>query len=795
MTELAAAQTAIAGADFAIKQGTGIINSLKRKYGYVKDMTQNYKKLLEEYRKLCLREEDIDIKLKRYEMEVDETEESKDWRGKVKRMIVEVEELKTEYVRHSRSRWFLYLMKLGRRIVKKTVDVVSLTNERVPNIMVRKAPAPHTSIPTNENIEFPSVEENVNKLLEYLRKEDIKTIGVRGPIGVGKSTIMNYLQQKIQVLEDFDTVILIKVGSEGAESYIQQELQKQLNIPEERSDEQKKKMIHDNLKNKKYLLLLDDVFSNIDLKKVGINYEHQGKVVIASRYKEVCWKLNEGIEVKRLSDTDAEDMFWDKVGKDLKKNRHIKTHAELIIKFCSGMPYLINLIGNYLREMTRAENVYRESIWRSTWDLLTSPRGEPKGDLETVYKYLKLETDRLKGNDKSCFLYLASFPSSHELLHDYIIECWRAQQFLKNFPKLGMARDHGCNLLLHFINHFLLEKETEAQYKMFEFYRRLAPSIARDDNNCVHESRILVTELGVDVNPTDGRWNQIVDSVVAEVAALTELTTLCFYFPTVNSFETYIHTSMSWNLNNEWRPERLRSFKIIVGQQQENCLTEFDAFRWSAEKRLRFSAGETFPDAILKILKEASSFELIAHTAENLSVFSAENLEGLEVCAIKDCPEMTSIIDGNGAAFQLLKKLHIDGLLKLEHIWKNSVIPELSLIQLTNLKVKGCHSLRVLFSENMVLRLNQLQQIQVEDCRVIEEITKDGSIVDSGAFPNLKELELINLPLLSNICNNADLTWNSLQLLKIDACVELTNFPFTFKGAEKLKSIYCTENP
>ncbi|KAJ0033979.1 hypothetical protein Pint_26107 [Pistacia integerrima] len=293
MTELAAAQTAIAGADFAIKQGTGIINSLKRKYGYVKDMTENYKKLLEEYRKLCLREEDIDIKLKRYEMEVDETEESKDWRGKVKRMIVEVEELKTQ-----------------------------------------KAPDPHSSVPTNEIIEFPSVEENVNKLLEYLRKEDIKTTGIRGPIGVGKS-------------------------SEGAERYTQQELQKQLNIPEERSDEQKKKMIHDNLKYKKY--------------------------------KQVCTGTNEEIEVKRLSDTDAQNMFWDRVGMDLKYNPHIKTQAELIIKFCSGMPYLIKLIGNYLSVMTREENVDCEAIWRSTCDLLTSPRGKPKGDLETVYKSLKFE--------------------------------------------------------------------------------------------------------------------------------------------------------------------------------------------------------------------------------------------------------------------------------------------------------------------------------------------------------------------------------------------------------------------
>ncbi|XP_044498227.1 disease resistance protein At4g27190-like isoform X2 [Mangifera indica] len=681
-------------------------------------------------------------------------------------------------------------------------------------------------------------------------------------------------------------------------------------------------------------------FANIDLEKVGINDEHKGKMVIASRYKQVFMGMNEVIEVKRLSDIDAQNMFWDRVGKELKDNPHIKREAELIIKFCSGMPYLIKLIGNYLTKMSPAEDVNLPAVWRNTWDELTSPTGEPKGDLETVYKSLKLEIDRLKTNDKSCFLYLASFPSTYELLHDNIIECWRAEQLLKDFEKLGVARDRGSSLLVYFLNHFLLEKGTkEAQYKMFEFYQRLASRFAKNDKNYIREPRILMMgdsfpdpspeecnfegtstlllqeiscfpqfpspvyellrllelykakiknlpssisslknlrgmylkycdqlrvlcdevgelqnleildirhtgiynlppvvgnlttlkclrvsfrnnvtnqvngwaremispkviarlhsleELGIDANPTDGRWDQIVGSIVTEVATLKELTTLCFYFPTVKSFKKFISESKSWNRKHEWKPERLRSFNIIVGQQQEDSLIEFDSSRWSAEKLLRFSSGEDFPDAILKVLKQAFSFELIAHKAANLSVFSADNLTGLQVCTIKNCPEMKSIIDGSDAAFQCLNKLYIDDLPKLEHIWKNPTVSSSRLTKLTNLKLKGCRSLRVLFSGTMVLGLNQLQQIQIEDCQAIEEIIGDGSVVASGALPKLKELELVNLPLLFNICNDATLTWKSLEMLKIDACVELKNFPSTFQRAEKLRSIYCTEDP
>ncbi|XP_044499402.1 disease resistance protein At4g27190-like [Mangifera indica] len=930
--------TVIAGVDFVIKQGKGIINPLKRKHGYVKNITENYDRLDAEYNKLCTRENDIKIGLERCKTEEDETGESQLWRKNVGKMKDDVEALKSKYhKRPTGSIHYFNLMKLGKRIVKKTEEVVSLWNERekIPSPTVKKPPVLHTSIPTNKIIKFPSVEETVRKLQEYLAEENIKTVGVGGPIGVGKSTIMNRLQQEIEKPNNF--VFLINVGKKGDERYIQNELLKRLKEkPEELSDEEKKQRIYEKLKNyQNYFLLLDDVFANVELEKVGINYEHKGKMVIASRYKRVFMRMDKVIEVKRLSEEDAQNMFWDRVPKELKDNPDIKREAELIIKFCSGMPYLIKLIGNYLTEMSLAEDVNRAAVWRNTRHALTSPTGEPKGDLETVYKSLKLEIDRLKTNDRSCFLYLASFSSTHELLRDNIIECWRAEQFLEDYKKLGTARDEGCRLLVSFVNNFLLEKGTkEAQYKMFEFYQRLASRFAKNNKNYIQKSRIFVMsdsssstlpdecnseristlllkgisclpqfpspvyeflrllelhkakiatlpssistltnlkamylkncdqlrvlcdevgklhnleildirhtgiynlppvvgnlttlkclrvsirnqvngsagemippkviarlrsleELGIDANPTDGRWNQIVESIVADVATLTELTTLWFYFPMLNSFETFISQSKSWNRNHEQEDKRFRSFNIIVGQQQEDSLTEFDDSRWSDEKRLRFSAGEAFPDEILKVLEEASSFELIAHKAANLSVFRADNTARLEICTIKNCPEMTSIIDGHNAAFQRLKKLYIDDLPKLEHIWKNPVVPPNSLTSLTILKIKGCHSLRVLFSGTMVLGLKLLQQIQIEDCQVIKEIIEDGSVADSGAFPNLKELELINLPLLSNICNVATSTWNSLEMLKIDACVELKNFPSTFQKAEKLKCIYWTQS-
>ncbi|KAK4857163.1 hypothetical protein QYF36_025220 [Acer negundo] len=302
---------------------------------------------------------------------------------------------------------------------------------------------------------------------------------------------------------------------------------------------------------------------------------------------------------------------------------------------------------------------------------------------------------------------------------------------------------------------------------------------------------VSLEELSIDLNPNDGRWNQTLRDIAVEVASLENLTCLCFNFPDVDCFQKFINTSKSLNGNNE---QYLRSFSIFIGYHQP-C-TKFDISGCSAEKHLRFSAGDGFTDEISEMLKEACAFELIGHrTAANLSDLGADKLGGLEAFIIEECNEMISIIDGNhtgDAAVQRLKELHINNLPKLVHIWKGSIQVG-SFPVLTTLTLKGCQSLKTLFSQEIVIQLKQLQHLQVEDCKEIEKIIEDGSVVEPEVLPKLKKLELCSLPRLSNICQNLSLEWPSLETTIIKTCEELKNFPSTFEKAAKLGVIRCTQ--
>ncbi|KAJ0035487.1 hypothetical protein Pint_26070 [Pistacia integerrima] len=543
---------------------------------------------------------------------------------------------------------------------------------------------------------------------------------------------------------------------------------------------------------------------------------------------------------------------------------------------------MVKIIGASLK------NVNDPAIWRSFLSQLRSPSGEQRQELEDFYRVFKLECDKLGDEKKLCLLYWAVFRAGYEVPRDYIIECWRAEQFLVGLQTLGEARDRGHAILDELVKKALLEKGSKwAHYKMYQHFQRAALRIANCRENRV---RILVKErdtsikslpssisslvnlnvlflnrcsqlthlpveigglqrleildlchsgfhslpaqigqltnlkclrvsfiemiatniiarlqsleeLSIYVNPASRRWIQNAESIAEEIATLEELRTLSFYFPSVDCLQNFVNKSKSWNGNDTlWRGNSFRSFSIDVGYQRRSTppVKLIDSkCKCTAEKHLRFSAGEGFPDAVAKILEEACALELIGNNVVNISCLStADKLGGLEACVIEECGEMTSIIDGylaGGPAFQQLNELHLLSLPKLVHIW-NGPIDSKSLTMLTTLTLKGCHSLKALVSEAMALRLNQLQFLQVEDCRVIEEIFETGIIVESGAFPKLKNLQLINLPRLSNICSEVTpLDWPSLETIMIRACEELRNFPSTISNAARLRKIKCTE--
>ncbi|KAL1149064.1 hypothetical protein V6Z11_A10G166800 [Gossypium hirsutum] len=765
-----------------------------------------------------------------------------------------------------------------------------------------------------------SLKEKVEELLGWLKDSRSKRICIMGPAGIGKTTLMKTVRDIVKKSCDFgfDHIFYLSATetTESKQKKIWDLLGKGRN--EDTHHQERETVISEELRTKKYLLFLDDVLSEVNLKEVGIHSDHEhGRIVFACRDK-YTGHTDIDMTLKPLSPEDATMLFWKAVGSERKKGRD----AEVIIGLCGGMPPILNLIGRCLRGKDDPKR------WRDVKRQLQCPNMQGWEEFGEYYNFLKIVYEGLPTDEyKHCLLYWAIFPLGEKINRDHIIECWATEQFLEP-ERLCEARDRGHTILDDFVDKFLLQKgETSEHFKMFLWFQKAPLMIANKENgervfvengnkirglpssitrlrhlkglflyNChllvqlpreigalqnlqilvVHhagiyslpseigqlgnlkclriifkeaarqnqataESRMGVKcfnckrentkgkiipckvieklskleELSIHVSPIDKTWQENADVIESEITELKELTHLLFYFTNMTSFECFTRNSKSWNANGQ----NFRSFNISIGQDDSSASTVFE---FSAEKNLKFSGGNGFPEAVSEVLKRAISFELIGHTtACNITDnIPADAFNELEVFTVEKCTEMKSIITGDAhltgnsisasgiekslpIAFECLEELQIRKLPNLESIWQGEISSE-SFRALTTLTLKECDSITILFKLEMVRQLSQLKNLQVEDCRGIQEIIEANLQVEdcreieaegpvaTTSFTSLKNFQLCGLTSLSSICD-ASLEWPSLETILIKECEDLKSLPHILPNASKLTEIQCAE--
>ncbi|XP_020869587.1 probable disease resistance protein At1g15890 [Arabidopsis lyrata subsp. lyrata] len=148
----------------------------------------------------------------------------------------------------------------------------------------------------------------------------------------------------------------IYVSRNGRVAKIQEEIGKRLSIHNERwvqsEEEEKASDIHKILKKQKFVLLLDDIWSEVDLQKIGVPYpneENYCKIAFTARSVEVrgcMMRANAEMHVPCLEPDDAWDLFQKQVG-DITLNFHedIPQLARKMATKCQVLPLALTVIG------------------------------------------------------------------------------------------------------------------------------------------------------------------------------------------------------------------------------------------------------------------------------------------------------------------------------------------------------------------------------------------------------------------------------------------------------------------
>ncbi|KAF8396996.1 hypothetical protein HHK36_018634 [Tetracentron sinense] len=420
---------------------------LKPEISYLVHYKTNVQNLKNQVEKLILKKNDVSalVEVARRKNEVIKEEVQK-WVTRVAEIEADMRRL--EYEVNQNKRCFMSCCPscsshygLGKEAMKKIDDANELLSEGNFPTVSRPAPPPSIeSRPTGDFEAYESTQSNMNKIINALKDEKIKIIGVYGMGGVGKTTLVTEVAKKVKREKLCNEVVMVTVSQNPNIKKIQVELADNLGMKFDAETESVRagELMNRLMQEKTILIILDDLWGEVELAKVGIpnpyKGEHKGcKIVITSRDSDVM-RCQVNIEVKVLSDEESWSLFRMKTDGAV-DSPALQNVARDVVKECGGLPLAIVTLGAALGNKDRL-------VWEDALVQLkkSSPSNIP-GMNDKVYSSLMLSYDNIDGDEtKLLFLFCCLFPEDYLIDVDYLLIYGMREGFFFNVDTLDEAR-------------------------------------------------------------------------------------------------------------------------------------------------------------------------------------------------------------------------------------------------------------------------------------------------------------------------------------------------------------------
>ncbi|KAL5822935.1 hypothetical protein ACOSQ4_020835 [Xanthoceras sorbifolium] len=403
------------------------------------------------------------------------------------------EEIQKKCLGNCRSRY-----KLGKAIDMMILEVRRIVISGHFDFVTEMLPRPPAEeIPLEKTVGIDSIFSQLWSCFPQGEDTNTEIIGLYGMGGVGKTTLLKQLNNNLfhEFRSAFDAVIWVVVSKEVNLWKIQEVIREKLGIADgtwknKVNEHERAVEIFKILRQKKFVLLLDDLWEPINLASVGVPLDNTNgsKVVLTTRKEEVCGHMNahKRFKVECLSAEASLDLFRLKVGEDVLSSHHeLPKLAEIVVQECKGLPLVLLTVGGAMANWKTPEE------WQRAIQLLRNYPFEVAGMDDHVFHKLRYSYDSLSDDTlKNCFLYCSLFPEDHNIVKDELIELWIGEGFLDKFDDIYDARNHGEYIIGRLKLACLLETgEYKNIIKMHDVLRDMALKLASEEGN-----KILVQE-------------------------------------------------------------------------------------------------------------------------------------------------------------------------------------------------------------------------------------------------------------------------------------------------------------
>ena len=379
-----------------LELGKTILAPISEYYKYHRSVDENVKNLKRKRDYLECKKSDIELKMRAELLPRKKPKsEVEFWLQNVETINVEIQNIEQEVERGN----YFSRMHVGKIACQKIQEVTELIDQSCgfgESLVIDPPVSYGDELPTGALVGESTAEITMEKIWKHLLDEDCGMIGVYGMGGVGKTTIMKQINNRLLKEKDkFNHVIWVTVSKAFDVIKLQNAIASMLHPNPLKSEDETTRAgkLYAALKEmKKCVLILDDLWNAFPLENIGIpepTSENGCKLVLTTRDAKVCYGMNcETIKMKLLSVNESHDLFLKTVGCDV--SNIPEDVVEGVVKQCACLPLAIITIAGSLK------NVVDVFEWRNTLnELRTSTKGSAHVDDE-IFERLRFSYERLK---------------------------------------------------------------------------------------------------------------------------------------------------------------------------------------------------------------------------------------------------------------------------------------------------------------------------------------------------------------------------------------------------------------
>ncbi|KAJ4790730.1 LRR and NB-ARC domains-containing disease resistance protein [Rhynchospora pubera] len=415
------------------------------------------------------------------------------WSLHVEEVKVEAGDIKRRYEERSRcfgsqsfNCWSNFW--ISKDAARKLMEIKELRDEGANFTEVAIQLLPQVpELPIGSEVVVPKEESNREEILRYINSDQNGIFGIWGMGGVGKTRLLHLVHNHYKKENSANLFVVKVTASKGCTvEKLQKELCENCGLDIDRANssaESQARIISHYLTTKRnFLILLDDLWGQIDLEKVGIplglGKQFKKKVVITTRFESVCnlMGVEESVRVAGLETEDALRLFYEKVGeKTVKSHPGIPSLAREIVKELGGLPLALIIIGASMRGKKHPRN------WVDRIASLKESRLKGIDEEENLFHRLKLSYDSLNEKSKHCFLVCSLWPEDYFINKIELIECWLGLGLL-DLSHTRNIYNPGYDVIRKLLSACLLEEVGSEYVKMHDVIRDMALWIARGED-------------------------------------------------------------------------------------------------------------------------------------------------------------------------------------------------------------------------------------------------------------------------------------------------------------------------